>query len=840
MKKKILSLLTAFAMVFGILVAPFTTASASSTGTTTPHKTKVLIHKILMQEHNWNAKKITLTTTGESPTSESKVIIEKEKEVEEGGTKKKVKEYYDVTNLSAKLDETNEFVKAFKGETVTGKTATQKDVFPGLKGLDGTEFKGQELNIEQYFGSDSKAINGVAFRIFEVYKGTETTPAGYTLGSELTTTYKLATGDLEATKYYKLVTTDGQAVADGNQVFTTAQVDGKDGIAQAILADGEYRIVEDKAKSTYKGENGETLTGMKAVPFTLVLPIGKPDGTGNYSETEPLNLYPKNTEKKVKFDKNFAKENGLEKITDPNTLKDVGAVFDNYEKEKANAEAEIGKEIKYEAKAFLPKGSVYTNLHLADSMDGGLKYDATKSVTVTVNPTLTLTAGTDYTVTTIGNGFDITFAQAGLDKLNKAAESADQEITFTYSAHVTSAAVVDKPMDNHATFTYNHKPPKPSSETLTPVNKEIKVAKTWADGTAPTTITVKYVLLDENNNALADVTFKDATTVVDEGSEQITDLGHGFKFKRTGNYAGTFQGLEENKNYKVKEIVNGYEPEYTIAKDTATVTVKNTKTNESITPTPPQVTVGGKKFVKLEENTDNRLAGAQFVIENQDKITKVTATGEEKVNGPNFGKYLKINEATNETAYTNAAKAYNDAIEAVNKALAKGEISATNKVTIDNTDYDTKEKALAKVADLQKTRDKAFVTANLNYTWVDTQDEATQFFTNKDGQFEVYGIAYGDYRAVERKAAPGFALDTNKENFKFEVKKGSYDGENSEYKYEVTLEKDQKQTYGKRIDNKKVTIPETGGIGSLIFIVAGAAIMAGAFVAYKKSQAVEA
>lgn len=823
MKKKILSLLTAFAMVFGIIVAPFTSASADNANepadpAAVVHKTKVLIHKILMQEHNWNAKKVTLTTTGESPKSESKVIIKKG----EGDSAK----YYDAKDMNTELKADNEFVKGFKGETVDNKKAVADDVFPGLSGLDGTEFKGQELNIEKYFGSDSKPINGVAFRIFEEYTGKETKPAGYTLGSALTDQYKFATGDLEATKYYKLVT-EGAT----EEVFKTAQVEGKDGIATATLADGTYRIVEDKAKSTYRGENGETLTGMKAVPFTLTLPIGKPDGTGDYSEKEPLNLYPKNTEKKVKFDKNFAKENGLEAITDKNTLKDVGAVFDNYNKEKANAKGEIGKEIKYEAKAFLPKGSIYKNLHLADSMDNGLKYDSKTGVKITVTPELkqALVADTDYKVTTVGNGFDITFEQTGLDKLNKAAEKDDVNITFTYSAHVTSAAVVDKPMDNHATITYNHTPPKPSSNNVTPVNKEIKVEKDWAKKPAPTDITVKYVLLDENSNALADVTFKKAEEVVDEGEKQITDLGHGFKFKRTGNYAGTFQGLDEKKQYKVKEIVDGYEPEYKVNSTDGKVTVKNTKTPDSITPTPPQVTVGGKKFVKLESGTDNRLAGAQFVIENNNTSDTV-----------NNGKYLKINEAKNETAYTTAAKAYDDAIEAVNTALAKGAISDTNKVTIGTDSFNTKEKALTKVEDLQKTRDKEFVKANLNYTWVDDSKQATQFFTNKDGQFEVTGLAYGNYRAVEVKAAPGFALDTNKENFKFEVKKGSYDGDNSEYKYEAKLEKDQKQTYGKRIDNKKVTIPETGGIGSLIFIVAGLAIMTGAFVAYKRSQAVEA
>ncbi len=682
---------------------------------------------------------------------------------------------------------------------------------------DGKEHDGSEIpSITDYFGAKAKAINGVAFRIYEVKDVAE---EGFTKGDQLTKTDKLATGDLVADKYYKLVQVNGQD-------FVLSKNDGKeDGIAEVTLADGTYRVVEDKTNSTYKGEAGEKLTGAKAVPFDLVLPAGLPDGTGNYTEAKPLNVYPKNVENPVKFDKNFAIENGLEAITDPNSLKDVGAVFDNYEKEKANAEAEIGKEIKYEAKAFLPKGSVYKNLHLADSMDSGLKYDSKKGVTVTVTPELekALVAETDYKVQTVGNGFDITFEQSGLDKLNKAAKNSDVNIKFEYSATVTSEAVVDKPMDNHATFTYDHTPPEPSSDKVKPVDNKINVEKTWAEKTAPTDITVKYVLLDENMNAIADVTFKNATTVVDEGANQTTDLGHGFKFERTGNYEGTFKGLDADKEYRVKEIVNGYEPGYTVTEADGKVTVKNTKTNESITPTPPQVTVGGKKFVKVGEE-DARLAGAQFIIQNNN-------------NGANKGKFLKINEANNSTTYADAEKAYNDAIAAVNAALAKGEISATNKVTIGTEEFATKDAAMVKVEALKDARDKAFREANLSYTWVDRKENPTVFTSNDKGQFEVKGLEYGDYQAVEIKAPEGYALPTNGGPFTFKVEKGSYNGDKAtEFNYETVLKEGETQTYGKKITNNKVTIPQTGGMGTVLFTIVGISLMAGAVVAMKRNR----
>ena len=716
MKKKILSLLTAFAMVFGIIAAPFTTAKAADEKE--PSTIKVNLHKVLISQDALDAH----------------------------DSNKK----YDPTTGIADI-------KTFFGDT------------------------------------NAKEINGVFF--VAIKEGED----GYE--------------DFDSKTREEQETILAAATRTG----TTANVDGKDGVVQFDLENpGNYKIYEVKHKSTYKGPNGEVLTGMKAIPVDLKLPEHARTEAGVQSE---IHVYPKNSEKKVQFDKNFAKENGLEAITDPNTLKDVGAVFDNYEKEKANAEAEIGKEIKYEAKAFLPKGSVYKNLHLADSMDSGLKYDSNKGVTVTVTPELdpALDPAADYTVKTVGNGFDITFNQTGLDKLNNAAKGSDVEIKFEYSATVTSEAVVDKPMDNHATFTYNHTPPEPSSDKVTPVDNKINVEKTWAEGTAPTDITVKYVLLDADMNAIADVTFKNATTV--DG----TDLGNGITFERTGNYAGTFKGLEADKEYRVKEIVNGYEPEYTVTAETGKVTVKNTKTNESITPTPPQVTVGGKKFVKVGEE-DARLAGAEFIIQNNNE-------------GANKGKFLKINEANNGTTYADAEKAYNDAIKAVNEALAKGEISETNKVTIGTEEFATKDAAMVKVEALKGARDKAFREANLSYTWVKRDENPTVFTSNDLGQFEVKGLEYGNYQAVEIKAPEGYALPTNGGPFTFEVKAGSYNGEATEFKYETVLKEGETQTYGKKITNTKVTIPQTGGIGSVIFIVAGLAIMGGAFVAYKKSQA---
>lgn len=787
MKKKILSLLTAFAMVFGIIAAPFTSAKAETDAKKTGNTT-VNIYKILMDENKLDVKKVTVG-------SETKYIYEK--------TVNKEKKYYNASDDTEVTDQA--FITAF--------TNAEK-VFAGKVGVNGEEYKGQQLNIENYFGKGAKAIEGVAFRIYQVYEGKETNPTGYTKGSELKQTAKLASTDLDDNTFYKLIQV-------GNKDFATTNAQG---FATATLPDGKYRIVEDKNNSTYRGDNG-TLTRMEAIPMELTLPMGLPDGTGYYDDNQhPLNLYPKNTENKVKFDKNFAKDNGLEKITDPKTLKDVGAVFANYATEKANVKGQIGKPIPYETKAQLPKGSVFKNLHLRDAMDRGLEYDSTTGITLAVDPdTVTLEKDTDYTITNEANGFALEFTETGLAKLNKAAEDKDVTVTFTYQAKVTTEAVDDQPMDNHATITYNHKPPKPSSDKVTPKDNKIIVEKDWGNGKAPAGVKVKYVLLGANDKPLADVTFKS------ENQVDKTDLGNGIKFTVNQNkdFSGEFTGLKAGKEYKIKEIVDGYEPEYEVKTDDGKVIVTNKKTPDSITPTPPQVTVGGKKFVKTNEGGKDRLAGAEFIIQNK--------------NTADNGKYLKIVDAA-KSEYATAKDAYDNAIKAVNDALAKGEISAKNKVTIgaapNAKEFTTKEEALKEVNTLFGTMQEKYVGSKLNYTWVEEKDKATatKFYTNKDGQFEVTGLAYGKYRAVETKAPAGYAVPTDGGNFEFTVAAGSYNTEAKGIDY-----KPNDQTVkAKKIENNKITIPQTGGIGSLIFVVAGIAIMTFAFVAYKRSEAREA
>ncbi len=105
--------------------------------------------------------------------------------------------------------------------------------------------------------------------------------------------------------------------------------------------------------------------------------------------------------------------------------------------------------------------------------------------------------------------------------------------------------------------------------------------------------------------------------------------------------------------------------------------------------------------------------------------------------------------------------------------------------------------------------------------------KAKVFKSNKDGQVIVEGLKDGTYKLIETKAPDKYALPANAE-WTFYIGKGDT---NDDF-YEVAQEKvDGAAKDATRIDNTLVSIPQTGGIGSIIFVVAGLMIMG--LAAYK-------
>ncbi len=660
-----------------------------------------------------------------------------------------------------------------------GKDSFNSEKFPGTTGVDGkTNYNGNQITeLGKYFGQGAKEIGGVYFAV------------------------KYASGD-NAGKYVKADANDKLApasplAATENVKEAVGGLTTTSGIAfKTALLKGDFEIVEVQDLSKYKGDNGELLSGSKAVPVKITLPLVNDDGV-----VSAAHVYPKNIEDKPEIDKNFAKNNGLTKVTDTQNNQNDGAKYGNYQKDKATVTADLGKEIPYDVKTKIPQHAKYKKLVWNDVMTKGLTF---KEGSLVVNLDGAALKAGDYTVVQDARGFELKFTKAGLDKVEKAAATKTVEIQLLYSATINKDAVVDIPEANDIKFDYSNKPGKDSEpKEGQPKNQQISVEKSWAtDGNHVTEDDRNAVVVYTLQEKVGD-TWKSVQTVTKKYDEKNPQ----------DSFKHTFTGLDDSKTYRVVERVSGYDPEYLSFVD-GVVQIKNHKDSDNpntLNPTEPKVVLGGKKFVKTNDVDKNskdleRLAGAEFYVKNQ------------------AGKYLVAKKANAQavadakTALDNAVKAYNN----MSAADQKGEKGTEAKNLIN-------EKQVA--------YNKVFKDNAVGYTWGEKTDKDVVILTSDgEGRFEITGLEYaqGNYQLEEKTPPEGFAkLNAT---VPFDVAKGSYQGKAEELQYNKA---DTNAGYGKQIRNKKVSIPQTGGIGSIIFVAAGLLLMA--LAVYKiKSNRVEA
>lgn len=663
--------------------------------------------------------------------------------------------------------------KEYIGEDITQKT---------IENYGKDNAADSKSTIESFFGEGSKEIDGVYFAW-----------------------QKQIDGEWKYIDENGEVATEQDPKADGFDAAVLGGITGKDGqtgykFDTSKLPTGDYQIQEIPSLSTYTGADKATLTGTKAVPVTIHLPLANKDGV-----VENAHVYPKNTQEKPTTNKDFSNQ-----FTDAQDGRDPGVeestqVGNPTDKTKDQQSHNVGDKVPYTIKTTIPVNAKYATAYWSDEMTEGLTFD--KNLKMTLNG-ITLVPTVDYTVEDGTNGFKAKLTEAGLKKVN--GQATVQTLVLTYSATINSKAVKQIPESNDVTFHYGNN----DSQGNTPIptkpneNGKLKVSKTWDDGKWAEGEKAKFVLVDAQTGK--QVTAEDL--VAPEG-DQTAFNEYKANFSATAeigyNVNGgshTWEYLDKDKQYKAIEIerTNGENAEYKKGEDGEIIVVNHKDNTQEINPTEPKVKTGEKKFVKRDKNTDKRLDGAEFIVSAQiDDETKylVEKTAEEI--------------AAQEQAITEKRTALDEAVTAYKNADEAGKADALKEF----------EKAQKELNDA--------ILANVKYSWTTDKKAAKKYTSNKDGQVIVEGLKDGTYKLIETKAPEGYALPSNAE-WTFKIG----EGDKVDDVFEAAQDKvDGAEKDATRIDNTLVSIPQTGGIGSLIFVVAGLAIMAGAYVAYRKNQA---
>lgn len=541
------------------------------------------------------------------------------------------------------------------------------------------------------------------------------------------------------------------------------------------LPDGTYKIYEVKEKSTYSGLNGEVLTEMKAAPIEIKLPFENEKGV-----VEHVHVYPKNTSDKPKIDKNFD-----ETVTDQGVDNTLDVI--NYQREKSKINRTIGDNIPYAVKTIIPLGSEYKKLIWTDNMTEGLSFN--KDVVVEG-------AGitkADYEIVEDERGFSLSLNESGLEKVKNACKNVELEIMLKYSATLNAKASInlDKNQENTIALDYSNTPSK-SSEPLenNPIDGKIKVEKSWdKDGNNQVTdadknVSVTYILEEKNGNGYSEVS--SVTLRYDKANPNQS-------------FSYEFTGLDNTKTYRVRERVGGYEPKY-ISFEQGVLKITNNANKTYLRPSNPKVVTYGKKFVKVDTQ-DERLLGAMFAIKKD-------------------GKYLKAKSVGIRTQDKEILKQAKDKLSEA--------LDAYNNLKPEQIGKEDETKAKNLIASSQEAFNKAFENEGIGFEYTTNLNDADliKLTSNEKGQFMIKGLGAGNYELEELKAPNGYAKFRN---IRFVVDENSFN--NGDIKYSD----ESKTNDASRVINKKISIPQTGGIGSLIFMLIGLSLMVFAFIKYKRS-----
>lgn len=362
---------------------------------------------------------------------------------------------------------------------------------------------------------------------------------------------------------------------------------------------------------------------------------------------------------------------------------------------------------------------------------------------------------------------------------------------------------------------------------------------------------------------------KNVTGTLPEPDKTVDDVERKLSTKYVGEEITWFlqatvpaENIKDYKQFDLKDTldpklsyVKGQTVEVFYANKDGTTNKTDLTTTTDYTLTEPTEDKGGTLEVKLTE------AGIKKLSDNFNKVTKEgkvfvkfkTTINSDAVMGEEIQNdyTLTFNNSSDTKTKKEKQPPQKPKVVTGGKKFIKTDDKDADVLALKDAEFVVKNTTNGKNGSMVKYLKQTTTNGTYKNEWVDDEKKATKFKSDASGKFEVKGLQYSEftpkkwngttlvddtankvtnkYTLKEVTAPNGYAL--LKDEISFTIDANSYTtGET------VKLKDNGEVKDSMRVKNKKLTIPQTGGIGSLIFVAVGVLVMGVAVFMMKRKN----